>query len=68
MLTKEPDKQGPAVRETMQHWQQDADFAGVRGDAALDKLPEAERQDWQKLWREVEELERDAGAANAPQH
>ena len=40
----------------MQHWQQDTDFAGVRGPEALAKLPEAERQEWQKLWAEVAEL------------
>jgi hypothetical protein len=57
---KEPAQEGPAVRQTMQHWQQDTDFNGVRGDAALAKLPEAERQEWQKLWRDVEALERRA--------
>jgi serine/threonine-protein kinase len=55
-LDQEPDRAGPAVRERMQHWQQDKDFAGVRGPDALAKLPEAERQDWQQLWQEVEAL------------
>jgi len=55
LLEKEADKAGPAVRERMQHWQQDKDFAGVRGDA-LAQLPEAERQNWQQLWQEVEAL------------
>jgi hypothetical protein len=31
----------------------DPDFAGVRGDKALAKLPEAERQAWQKAWADV---------------
>jgi tetratricopeptide (TPR) repeat protein len=44
------------VRQTMTHWQQDADLAGVRGDATLAKLPEAERAAWQKLWADVAEL------------
>ena len=39
----------------MQHWQQDSDFAGIRGDA-LAKLPEAERKARTKLWKEVELL------------
>jgi len=39
----------------MNSWQLNADLAGVRGDA-LSKLPEAERQEWQKLWDEVELL------------
>jgi tetratricopeptide (TPR) repeat protein len=56
MLEKEPDKARPLVRQQMQHWQQDKDFAGVRGPEALAKLPEGERQDWRKLWEEVEGL------------
>ena len=55
ILDKEPVKARPFVRQSMQHWQQDTDLAGVRGDA-LAKLPETERQDWRKLWQEVEEL------------
>jgi tetratricopeptide (TPR) repeat protein/tRNA A-37 threonylcarbamoyl transferase component Bud32 len=55
-LEKEPDKARPVVRQQMQHWQQDKDFAGVRGAEALAQLPAGERQDWQKLWGEVEEL------------
>jgi hypothetical protein len=36
----------------MQHWKVDGDLAGVRGEA-LEKLPEAERGPWKKLWDEV---------------
>ncbi len=54
LLEKQPEQARAAVQKTLQHWQQDADFAGVRGDA-LDKLPEAERQPWQQLWAEVEQ-------------
>jgi len=56
MLAQAPAK----VRQGMQHWQQDSDFNGVRGAAALAKLPEAERQEWRKLWEEVEELRKRA--------
>ncbi len=56
LLEKEPDKARPAIAKTMQHWLEDTDFAGVRGPEALGKLPEAERQGWQKLWQEVEAL------------
>jgi hypothetical protein len=42
------------MQQTLRHWQQDTDFAGVR-DAALANLPEAERQPWQQLWADVEE-------------
>jgi serine/threonine protein kinase/Flp pilus assembly protein TadD len=52
-LEKEPDKVAPVLTKTMQHWQQDTDFAGVRGPEALAKLPEAERLEWQKLWADV---------------
>jgi hypothetical protein len=38
----------------MQHWLQDADFAGVRGTEALSRLPEDERPAWQRLWADVE--------------
>jgi serine/threonine protein kinase/tetratricopeptide (TPR) repeat protein len=46
-------KAAPLIRRTMQHWSADTDFAGVRGADALAKLPESERQDWQKLWADV---------------
>ena len=55
ILEKQADQARPTVLKTMQHWQQDSDFAGVRGDA-LAKLPEAERKAWLKLWKEVEML------------
>jgi tetratricopeptide (TPR) repeat protein/serine/threonine protein kinase len=56
LLKKEPDKTGPVLVKTMQHWQQDTDFAGVRGTDVIAKLPEAERQEWQKLWNDVADL------------
>jgi tetratricopeptide (TPR) repeat protein len=48
----------PKIRQTMQHWQNDTDFAGVRGAEELAKLPEAERAAWQKLWADVAALRR----------
>jgi Flp pilus assembly protein TadD len=42
-----------AVQKTLRHWQKDPDLASVRDQAALAKLPEAERQAWQKLWADV---------------
>jgi tetratricopeptide (TPR) repeat protein len=50
-----------AVRQTMRHWLAGTDFAGVRDPKALAKLPEAERQDWQRLWADVEGLLAKAG-------
>jgi Tfp pilus assembly protein PilF len=55
-LDQNPDKTRPLVAQRMQHWQGDADFAGVRGSEALERLPEAERQEWQKLWEDVATL------------
>jgi hypothetical protein len=44
------------VVETLKHWQTDSDLDGVRDAEALAKLPEAEREEWGRLWAEVEEL------------
>jgi serine/threonine protein kinase/tetratricopeptide (TPR) repeat protein len=49
-----------AVRQTLEHWQQDADLARVRDAKALTKLPEAERQAWQQLWDDVDKLRKRA--------
>ena len=56
-LKKDSDKARPEVEKIMRHWQQDADFAGVRG-IAIEKLPDAERAPWRKLWDDVEALRR----------
>jgi serine/threonine-protein kinase len=55
VLAKFLGKAGPGIVQQMRHWQQDADFAGVRGEV-LARLPEAERQPWQKLWADVADL------------
>jgi hypothetical protein len=62
LLEKEPEKARPLVADRMRNWRQDKDFAGVRGSESLARLPEAERQQWQKLWQEVEELAQPAAA------
>jgi hypothetical protein len=59
-LEGETDPAPGAVRQKMAHWQQDPDFAGVRGPEALARLPEAERREWQQLWADVEVLRRRA--------
>jgi serine/threonine protein kinase/Tfp pilus assembly protein PilF len=56
LLEKGPDTTRPRTAEEMQHWLEDPDFAGVRGEQALAGLPQAERSDWQQLWKEVESL------------
>jgi serine/threonine-protein kinase len=45
-----------AVRQTLQHWQKAPDLASLRDKAALDKLPAAERDAWQRLWADVDAL------------
>ena len=51
-----------AVQKTLRHWQQDTDLAGVRDAAALAKLPEPGRAEWQKLWADVAALLKKAEA------
>jgi hypothetical protein len=63
LLEKNPVKNRREVRQKMRHWQQDMEFAGVRGPDALSRLPEAERLAWQKLWQEVEALRQRAAEA-----
>src|SRR5205823_4932262 len=54
------DPDGPqAVIQTahrLSHWQIDPDLAGVRDLKELAKLTNEERQAWQKLWSEVQQL------------
>jgi tetratricopeptide (TPR) repeat protein len=40
--------------ETLSHWQNDSDLAGIRDAAALSRLPEVEQKEWQALWTQVE--------------
>jgi tetratricopeptide (TPR) repeat protein len=57
LLDTEPVPAGAAASATsaLQHSLMDRAFAGVRGPVALAKLPEPERQPWQKLWNDVTE-------------
>jgi hypothetical protein len=41
------------IGRRLAHWQKDNDLAGLRGKDAIDKLPEAEREPWHKLWADV---------------
>ncbi len=52
------DKKGPRalVRQRLAHRLADEDLAGVRDDAALARLPKAERAAWAKLWADVRAL------------
>jgi serine/threonine-protein kinase len=56
VLDKGPPQARQVVAQTLQHWQKDTDLAGLRDKAALDKLPAAERDAWQRLWADVDAL------------
>jgi tetratricopeptide (TPR) repeat protein len=59
VLEADADKARATVQQTLRHWQQDTDFAGVSGHG-LAKLPETEWQAWQQLWADVEQTLRKA--------
>jgi tetratricopeptide (TPR) repeat protein/serine/threonine protein kinase len=63
LLSTQRAKAAPTVLGRMRQWQQDADFAGVRGRKVLARLPHDESRQWQKLWDEVEALARQARGA-----
>jgi serine/threonine-protein kinase len=44
------------VRQKLRHWRQDPDLPSLRDKAALDNLPAAERDAWQRLWADVASL------------
>jgi len=44
------------IAETLQHWQEDSDLAGVRETEALQKLPDVQRKAWEDLWAECKDL------------
>jgi hypothetical protein len=48
------------VRAWMQHWRSNVDFAGVRGNDALGRIPAEERKEWERFWAEVDALIRRA--------
>ena len=52
-LTTELLKRGKAVDWSLAAWQTDPTLAGVRDRDALAKLPDAEREQWQRLWADV---------------
>jgi len=51
-----------AVQQTLRHWQQDSDLAGIRDKDALGKLPPEERAACEKLWADVAALLKQAEA------
>jgi serine/threonine-protein kinase len=63
LAEKDPPQARTAGQQTLRHWQQDPDLAGVRGEA-LARLPAAERNTWRKLWADVDALLKQVASAN----
>jgi serine/threonine-protein kinase len=55
-LTKRPDTSMPLVRQRLQLWLSDPDFAGVRANDGLARLTAKEREEWMRLWSDVDAL------------
>ena len=56
LLQSEPPKRSGATAQILNHWQEDADLAGVREAVALQRLPDEERKSWETLWADWKEL------------
>ena len=52
-LDSGPNQARPAIVQTLSHWQQDTDLAGIRDAAALAKLPADEQKAFTQLWADV---------------
>jgi tetratricopeptide (TPR) repeat protein len=61
VLDSGPPQARPVVVQTLKHWKEDPDLAGVRGTEALVKLPDDERTAWEALWADVDALLTKAG-------
>src|SRR5262249_15408519 len=66
LLDKEPARAAAKVARSLQHRVVDPDFGGVRGPQALANLPEAERPAWQKFWKDVADMLKQAQGKAAP--
>jgi tetratricopeptide (TPR) repeat protein len=55
LATANKEHRGGIVK-TLEHWREDTDLEGIRDDAGLAKLPEAERAAFRKLWADVDAL------------
>jgi tetratricopeptide (TPR) repeat protein len=51
--TDSPPANPAYVRDTLRLWQRDEDLTRVRDAAALDRLPEPEKEAWRRLWDDV---------------
>jgi serine/threonine-protein kinase len=60
-------RDGKVAAGSLSAWQTDPALAGVRDPAELAKLPDAEREQWQRLWADVAALIAADGKRGAPQ-
>jgi tetratricopeptide (TPR) repeat protein len=56
-----PPAERARIPTVLAHWKVDPDLAGIRDPDALAKFPEAEREEWRKLWADVDALLKRAG-------
>jgi predicted Zn-dependent protease len=66
ILENEPPQARQVISQTLQHWKADADLAGLRDRAAMDKLPDDEQKACRALWAEVDALLAKAGGGIKP--
>jgi hypothetical protein len=57
LFQSSPERDRPAIVAKVSDWARDDDFAGVRGTAALAKLPDGERKAFARFWAEVGDAE-----------
>jgi tetratricopeptide (TPR) repeat protein len=67
LLKQDANKAGPTVLGQMRHWLVDPALAGVRGMQMIASLPEAQRQDWHKLWDDVFDMLKQAEGKSTPE-
>jgi tetratricopeptide (TPR) repeat protein len=67
LLKQDANKAGPGVVGQMRHWLMDPAFGGVRGMQMIARLPEAQRQDWHKLWDDVFDTLKQAEGKSTPE-
>jgi hypothetical protein len=67
LLEEEPKNAGGPVADDLQQLLGNFHFAGVRGPEALARLPEPERQAWQKFWADVADTRARAEGTTPPE-
>ena len=56
LLESGPPQARQAIVQTLDHWKQDSDLAGIRDAKALAKLPADEQKAWRTLWSDLDSL------------